>query len=167
MVIEKIEEKLGYTFSNKQFLERALTRKAYALEKRQKNQYCEDQEVYRTLGDAVLKAILVDLLIKKGCKTRDEITRKKMFLEREETLARISGELGVGEFIKLGAGEKKHKLDEEPKVLAETLEAIIGAIYFDGGYNTSQEVVNKWFKKLIFNEGDSGKIFLNKTRRDY
>ena len=146
MTIEKI---LGYSFSDKNFLNRALTRKACALEQKQRNQRCEDQELFRTLGDAVLKAVLVDLLIKSGCKTRDEITSKKQELERKESLARISQDLGIGHFIKLGAGEKKQKANEEPYVLAETLEALIGAIYLDGGYDASKDVITKWFKNFF------------------
>jgi ribonuclease-3 len=144
-----IEKNLGYSFADKNLLNRALTRKAYALEQKQRNQDCEDQEVFRTLGDAVLKAVLVDLLIKSGCKTRDEITSKKIRLEREETLAKISQDLGIGPFIKLGVGEEKQKANEEPKVLAETLEALIGASYLDGGYSASKGVITKWFKSFF------------------
>ncbi|MFZ2411094.1 MAG: ribonuclease III domain-containing protein [Candidatus Methanoperedens sp.] len=142
-----IEETIGYTFSNKNLLARALTRKAYALELKQQNQECEDQEIFRTLGDAVLKTVLVDLLItKSGCKTRDEITNNKKKLEREEGLAEISRNLGIGTSIRFGKGEKKQKAHEEPYVLAETLEALIGAIYLDGGFEASRETVIKWFK---------------------
>ena len=144
-----IEKNLGYSFADKNLLNRALTRKAYALEQKQRNQDCEDQEVFRTLGDAVLKAVLVDILIKSGCKTREEITSKKIRLEREETLAKISQDLGIGPFIKLGVGEEKQKANEEPKVLAETLEALIGAIYLDGGYSVSKGVITKWFKSFF------------------
>lgn len=144
-----IEKNLGYSFSDKNLLNRALTRKAYALEQKQRNQDCEDQEVFRTLGDAVLKAVLVDLLIKSGWKTRDDITREKKGLEREEKLVEISQDLRIGPFIKLGVGEEKQKANEEPKVLAETLEALIGAIYLDGGYSASKEVITKWFKSFF------------------
>ena len=140
-----IEENIGYSFVDKSILNRALTRKAYALEQRQRNQACEDQEIFRTLGDAVLKAVLVDLLIKSGCKTRDEITRKKIELEREESLAKIGRELGIGESILLGAGEKKQRANEEPYVLAETFEAVIGAIYLDGGYDTAKKSITNLF----------------------
>jgi ribonuclease-3 len=144
-----LEKKVGYSFADKDLLNRALTRKAYALEQKQHNQDCEDQEVFRTLGDAVLKAVLVDLLIQSGCKTRDEITRRKRGLEREEKLAEIGQNLGIGPFIKLGVGEGKQKADEEPKVLAETLEALIGAIYLDGGYNASKDVITGWFESFF------------------
>jgi NCAIR mutase (PurE)-related protein len=140
-----IENNLGYYFRDKNLLNRALTRKAYALEQRQRNQACENQEIFRTLGDAVLKAVLVDLLIKSGCETRDEITRKKIELEREESLAKIGHKLGIGDSIMLGVGEKKQRANEEPYVLAETFEAVIGAIYLDGGYDTANEIIAKLF----------------------
>jgi len=141
-----LEGTLGYSFKNEYYLNRALTRKAYANEQKQHNQDCEDQEVYRTLGDAVLKLVLVDRLIESGCDTRDDITLKKKELEREEKLAEIGRTLGIGSAIKLGIGENKQKANEEPKVLAETLEALIAAIYLDGGYDVSRETISKWFK---------------------
>ncbi len=144
-----IEENLKYSFNNKELLNRALTRRAYALEQKQQNNICNDQEIFRVLGDGVLRAVLVDLLIKAGCTTREEITTRKQKLEREETLAEIARNLSIGQFIKLGIGERKMNADKEPKVLAETLEAIIGAIYFDKGYNTTKTVIAEWYKDLI------------------
>jgi ribonuclease III len=144
-----IEKNLGYSFLNKDLLNRALTRRAYALEQRQKKRALEDQEVYRVLGDAVLKAVLVDLLIESGSKTREEITTRKQKLEREEALAEIARQLDIGPFIKLGIGEKKQRANEEPKVLAETLEALIGALYFDGGYDETKAVIRHWYKSFI------------------
>ncbi len=140
----ELETKLGYTFRDRRLLDRALTRKAYALE--QRHRVCEDQEVFRTLGDAVLKLILVDLLMRRGCKTREELTVKKMELERKETLAEIGRKLSIGQFILLGRGEKKQSANEEPYVLAETLEAVIGAIFLDAGYEHTREVVARWFE---------------------
>ncbi len=141
-----IEEALGYSFKNAAYLDRALTRKAYANEQKQQHKDCEDQEIYRTLGDAVLKLVLVDELINSGCGTRDDITSKKKDLEREEKLAQIGRNLGVGQAIKLGIGEKKQRANEEPKVLAETVEALIAAIYYDGGFEAAKETIIKWFR---------------------
>ncbi len=140
-----IEKKLGYTFRSKDILDRALTRKAYALEKKQQNIECHDQEIFRTLGDAVLKMILIDLLIKSGVNSRGEITNRKKSLEREEGLAEISKLLGIGSYLKLGRGEEKQRADEEPYVLAETFEAVIGAIYLDGGFEASKKVIENLF----------------------
>jgi len=141
-----LEEKLGYTFKDKYFIDRALTRKAYALEQKQQNIDCEDQEIYRTLGDAVLKTVLIDLLIKSGVNSRGEITNRKKSLEREEGLADISRRLGIGSALRLGKGEEKQRADEEPYVLAETFEAVIGAIYLDGGFYACRETIEKLFE---------------------
>lgn len=140
-----LEDSLGYTFSDKNLLNRALTRKAYALEQKQQKIECENQEIFRTLGDAVLKTVLIDLLIKSGVKSRGEITSRKKSLEREEGLAEISKRLGIGSYLKLGKGEEKQKADEEPYVLAETFEAVIGAIYLDRGYDACKEIIMRWF----------------------
>ncbi len=141
-----IEETLGYSFKNAAYLERALTRKAYANEQKQQHKDCDDQEIYRTLGDSVLKLALVDMLIKSGCDTRDDITLMKKDLEREEKLAEFGRNFGIGHAIKLGIGEKKQRAEAEPKVLAETLEAIIAAIYYDGGFEAAKETIGKWYK---------------------
>nr|MDO8115170.1 ribonuclease III domain-containing protein [Candidatus Sigynarchaeota archaeon] len=145
-----IEDNIGYTFSNKGLLERALTRKAYALEQKQEGIECEDQEIFRTLGDAVLKTILADILIQNGAKTRNEITNKKSKLETESHLSRVAQKLGIAPDIKLGKGEQKQGAIEVPLVLAEALEAIIGAIYYDGGFNAAKEVIKKWFDLKVF-----------------
>jgi ribonuclease-3 len=145
----KLEESMHYFFKEKTLLIRALTRKAYANEQKQQNNDCEDQEIFRTLGDAVLKTVLVDLLIKNGYRTREDITNRKMELESEEGLARISRELDAGSFLRLGLGEIKQKANEKQYVLAETLEAIFGAIYLDGGFDASKAVIARLFGPYI------------------
>ncbi len=144
-----LEESLGYSFENEALMIRALTRKAYANEQKQQNRECDDQEIFRTLGDSVLKTVLVDMLIRNGCTTRDDITTKKKKLEREEGLADISREIGLGASIRFGKGEMKQKADQEPYVLAETLEAVIGAIYLDGGFDAAKEVVARLFGRYL------------------
>ncbi len=145
----KLEEKLGYIFTDKALMYRALTRKAYAIEKKQEGLEYKDQEIFRTLGDAVIRLVLVDLLIDSGYNTREDITKKKIELERKETLAKIGEELKLDDYIILGAGEKKQKINREPKTLAETFEALIGAIYNDGGFDVSKEVIRTIFKNKI------------------
>ncbi|MCX9080693.1 MAG: hypothetical protein OIN83_00685 [Candidatus Methanoperedens sp.] len=140
-----LEEKLSYTFKDKNLLDRALTRKAYALEQKQQNIYCEDQEIFRTLGDAVLKTVLIDLLIKSGVNSRGEITNRKKSLEREEGLAKISDRLGLASYLKFGNGETKQRADKEPYVLAESFEALIGALYLDGGFESCRKIIKELF----------------------
>ena len=148
----ELEQNLGYFFFDKRLLSRALTRKAYALEQKQQNQVYEDQEIYRTLGDSVLKMVLTELLVRSGCHSRQEITTRRIELEREENLAKIGRGLEIGIFIKLGVGEKKLRADEQPYVLAETLEAIIGAVYLDGGFSNARGVIKKLFQNIFSDE---------------
>ncbi len=144
MDITKIEEKIGYTFSdkNKNLLLRALTRKAFAKEQQDKNQDCEHQEVLSTLGDAVWELVLSDLLIP-GCKTSDDLTTKRKELVGHPAQAEIAQNLGIEQFIKMTNGEKKDENKES--ILEATFEALIGAIFIDAGYDETKKVVNKWF----------------------
>ncbi len=140
-----IEDRLGYCFRRPELLLRALTRKAYANEQRQRGIHCPDQEICSTLGDSVIRLVLVTLLIRQGSVTPDEITRRKRNLEREEVLAAIGARLGIGTEIITGIGEEKQGARNEPYVLAETLEAIAGAIFLDGGYEPADARVSEWF----------------------
>jgi len=146
--MDRLEEKIGYQFRDAALLTRALTRKAYANEQRQRNVPCEDQEVFCTLGDAVLKTVLIDLLIKSGACTPDLVTQRKKELEREENLAAVGKTIGIGPSIRLGKGEARQNAGEQPYVLAETMEAIIGAIFLDGGYCSAETRVREWFGTL-------------------
>jgi len=142
-----IEEAIGYSFADKSLLNRALTRKAHALE----HQSQEDHEIFSTLGDAVLKTVLTDLLIRAGCKTSGDLTTQKEKLEDKESLAEISQGLGIGRFIKLGVGEEKQKINKNSSVLANILEAIIGAIYLDRGFEAAKDVITRWCQKKRMN----------------
>ncbi len=151
-VERSFENRIGYHFRKQQYLQRALTRKAYANEQRQRGRLCPDQEVCSTLGDSVIRLVLVTLLTRSGCATPDEITRKKRDLEREEILAAIGARLGIADAITLGIGEEKQGARNEPYVVAETLEAIAGAIFLDGGYTSAEATITDWFKPYIMEE---------------
>lgn len=147
--LNDLERSLNYAFNDDRLLERALTRKAYANERAQQGQRVKDQEVLRTLGDAVLKVILVDKLIHAGYETRERVTTRKMELESEEGLAEIGRSIGIGDHLRLGIGERKLRAQTKSYVLAETLEAIIGAVYLDGGFNAAMDVVTHLFGELM------------------
>jgi ribonuclease III len=148
--IASIEERLGYTFKNKSILIRALTRKAFASEQKQKGRNCEDQEVYRILGDAVLKAILVEMLIEEGCETRETITNKKIDLEKRENLGTMLREMEIAPFIRFGAGEQKQRIFTQSSVLGETFEALVAAVHVDGGrYEATRRFVFNLFTKPV------------------
>ncbi|OIP71745.1 MAG: dsRNA-specific ribonuclease [Oscillatoriales cyanobacterium CG2_30_44_21] len=144
-----IEEKLGYTFLDKNLLVRALTRKAFAQEQQQ-GRNCEDQEVYRILGDAILKAILTELLIERGYSSRESITNKKSEIERRESLGNLFRDLDIASFIRLGRGEQKQNIVQQSSVLGETFEALIAAIYLDTkSYEVTKNLISKLFSSLL------------------
>ena len=119
--METIEENLGYQFKDPALLIQALTRKAFANEEKQQGRHHEDQEILTTLGDAVLKTVFVELLIRARYPTPDAITQAKIQLEHKGALAGIAGQMGIARSIRLGIGERKEGVVEKgPDVLAET-----------------------------------------------
>ena len=143
--MENFQERLGYHFKNQTLLIRALTTKAFVNDERLKGRHHEDQGVLGILGDAVLRTIFVELLIRAHYPTPDAITQEKKNLERHDALAGIASEIGIGPSIRLGTDEKIRGAEMEPVVLAQTLAAIIGAIYLDGGFEASRQAVIRWF----------------------
>jgi ribonuclease-3 len=138
-----LEEKLGYFFFDKRILARSLTRKAYALEQ---PQLCADQEAYSLLGNALIDTVLTEWLIRSGCDSQPEIVVRKIELTQVENLARMGQELEMEYLIKRGAGEKQQNVYQQPDVLAETVEAAIAGIYFDGGYSAARQTIQRLFK---------------------
>ena len=148
--ITDVEENLGYTFLHKDILIRAPTRKAFAQEGKQQGRDCEDQEIYRVLGDAILKAILVELLIENGHNSRESITTKKIELEKRESLGNLFRELDIASFIRFGLGEQKQGIAQQSSVLGETFEALIAAVYLDvKSYETTKNLISKLFSSQL------------------
>jgi dsRNA-specific ribonuclease len=136
-------------------LNRALTREALAKENRDINVDCKSQNTFSTLGDGLLRAILVGRLISQGETSSGEISKRKATLEKNKTLSKIANSWNLLTYIKMNKSEKdkitgKNLEGEKAKnrMLATTFEAIIGAIYLDVGYEETNRVVNKWYDKF-------------------
>ncbi|MEP0873686.1 hypothetical protein NDA01_28540 [Trichocoleus desertorum AS-A10] len=148
--IAVVEQRLNYTFDDKNLLIRALTRKAFAQEQRQQGRNCQDQELYRILGDAVLKSILVEMLIQQGYDSRESITNKKIELEKRENLGQMFEGMGIASFIRFGIGEKKQGISRQSSVLGETFEALIAAVHIDAGsYEKTKRFVIDLFSEPV------------------
>lgn len=143
-----IEKILGYHFFEPQHLIRALTHPAYANEILQKNRICLTQDAYSTLGDAVLKTSLILFLMEKGVQTKGGITVLKEQLEDNASLARIGRRMKIRRFIRLGHGSKDLWHSGEDTILADTMEALIGAIFLDSdaGLGVVRQCIGKWFE---------------------
>ncbi|MDD5142670.1 ribonuclease III domain-containing protein [Methanoregula sp.] len=150
--IQGIEKQLGYTFTDKNELLRALTHPTFSKEQKEKPvgaHVCPHQSVYATLGDAVLKAGFISLLMDKGLKTKGDITISKADLENNLQLAEVGRRLHLLEenFIQHRAGSGE-KLEEASRTLySDTVEALIGAIYLDS--NSSMSEVKKCISKIF------------------
>ena len=145
--LKKLQKKLGYRFSNDELLKRALTRRAYAKEQRDRKELCKDQDAYRVLGDAVLGAVVIDQLVtKEKLETRGEITDRRKELENKYNLRDIALKKEIWSHIRTNRGEEKSGAGEQPYVLAETLEALIGAIHLDNGrdFKETKRIVARW-----------------------
>jgi len=141
-----VEGILGYEFTDKQLLIRALTREAYAKERRDEGEECEGQEALETLGDAILGAAVTDLLFRSGCDTDHDLTTRRDRLVNEYHLAEVAKNSGIAPYIILNGGEKKGGRREEPGILADTLEALIGAVHLDGEFDAAKKVVGEHFE---------------------
>lgn len=139
-----IEDLLNYRFKNTDLLNQALTHKSFAYE----TQGVKDNERLEFLGDAVLQLSITDILIETFPQDSEGVlSKKRAHLVGEGYLVPIAKRLKLQEFLKLGKGELLTGGKNKPRLLACTLEAIIGAIYLDSDFVRSKAFVADIFKK--------------------
>lgn len=133
--------KLSYQFQQQDLLEQALTHRSC------KGQHNERLEF---LGDALLGFVIAEALYARFPQTREgDLTRMRSALVKGVTLASIAQELGLSEFLRLGPGELKSGGFRRESILADALEAIIGAIYLDGGMESCKAQIMLWFEQRL------------------
>ena len=136
------EEYLGYTFKNKKLLENALAHSSYANEVRGG---VTSNERLEFLGDSVLSLIVSSYIYENFKKMPEgELTRLRSSLVCEKTLCGFSRELNLGAFLLLGKGERKNGGADRDSILADAFEAVLAAIYLDGGINPAREFVMRF-----------------------
>ena len=135
--------KLNYSFSNTELLDLALTHRSVNSVNNERLEY---------LGDAILGFIIAEILYQKFSDGPEGfLTRKRASLVKKETLADLARILNLGDFIQLGAGEKKSGGWRRDSILSNTLEAIIGAIYLDSGFENCRDFITHHYAELIEN----------------
>ncbi len=137
--LDLLEARLGYVFTQRHVLERALTHPSYANERRSKRKHNQRLEF---LGDSVLGMIIATRLYRQE-EFEDEgmLTRNLSSLVCEEALANKARELDLGEFLKLGKGEIGQGGRDRDSILCDAYEALLAAIFLDGGYEEVRRVV--------------------------
>ena len=149
--LEEVEEIIGYQFQNRGLLRQALTHSSYANEKRMKK--LSDNERLEFLGDAVLEVISSEFLFEQYPDyTEGNLTKLRASLVCEPTLALCTKEIHLGDFLYLGKGEDINGGRSRNSILSDALEALIGAIYLDGGFACAREFVRKFILTDIENK---------------
>lgn len=137
--MEKLEQKIGYRFHNRELLVTALTHSSYANERHGEAQSYERQEF---LGDSILGLVTAEFLFTHEPPLPEgRMTRMRAELVCEASLHKTALELGLGSYMRLGRGEEHTGGRERPSILADMVEAIIAAIYLDSGMDEARRFI--------------------------
>lgn len=148
--MQHIEEKIGYSFRDRSLLINALTHSSYANENRGRS--CESNERLEFLGDSVLGLVVADALFRKFPELPEgRMTRLRAQLVCEESLHRVASQIGLGDYMRLGRGEEHTGGRQRTSILADATEALIAAMYLDGG----MDVAKSFIERFILTEMDT------------
>jgi ribonuclease-3 len=146
--LAEFEERIGYTFRDRDVLTRALTHKSYSHEARQEQ--IRDNETFEFLGDSVLGFVIGDMLFR-GFPDLDEgaLSKIKAYLVSANSLAEKAREFGMGDVIYLGVGEEKSGGRKKDSLLANLYEAMIAAVFLDGGIDAARALIERSFGREV------------------
>lgn len=137
--MDALEEKLGYRFEDRELLVQAMTHPSIAAERRD---VVEDNQRLEFLGDAVLQLILTEHLYRiLPDQAEGRLTKMRASLVSRQALTECAERLDLGEYLRLGKGEETNGGRERASNLADACEALLGAIYLDGGIGSATEVI--------------------------
>ncbi|MCI5903352.1 MAG: ribonuclease III [Blautia sp.] len=152
--LKKLQQVIGYQFQDLHLLQQALTHSSYANEKKLGKLGCNERLEF--LGDAVLELISSDFLYKEFPKVPEgELTKKRASLVCEPSLAFCARAFGLPDYLLLGKGEEITGGRKRDSIISDATEALLGAIYLDGGFASAKEFV----LKFILNDIDSKRLF--------
>lgn len=138
-----LQQRLQYTFADPSLLTQAITHRSFSADHNERLEF---------LGDSVLGLCVADLLYKRlSALPEGDLSRVRAGLVRQEALHPLAVSLGLPEVIRLGEGELRSGGQKRPSILADALEAVIGAVYLDGGFVAAQALVNRLYATLDIN----------------
>jgi ribonuclease III len=159
------QEKIQYDFKLSHLLMEALTHKSYAHETLPPTELFAHNERFEFLGDAVLDLSISYLLMMQDfAASEGELSKWRAALVNEQTLAEVARELGISEYLILGRGEIHSHGNEKNSILSSALEAVLGAVFIDGGYEKASEIIGRLFEARIKNIKSSQKYMDYKTQ---
>jgi ribonuclease III len=139
--IDTLQQRLGHQFTQPRLLQRALTHRSFGADHNERLEF---------LGDAVLNLAVSGLLFERFAGSDEgDLTRVRAHLVREDSLHRAALALGLPDVIRLSDGEARGGGAQRPSILADALEAVIGAAFLDGGYDRAAALVRRLFGDII------------------
>jgi len=155
--MKTLEEKLGYTFQDKSLLEHALAHSSWANESRDK---LASNERLEFLGDSILGMVVTDHLYRSHPDLLEgELTRARACLVCEESLVEVAQTLGLGEYLRLGRGEASGGGKYRPSIQADAVEAVLAAVYLDGGIGSARKMIQKYILSKELKEISSSRDY--------
>ncbi len=143
-----VESRIGYTFQNKKLLQQAFTHRSYFNEHR--DQVDDHNERLEFLGDSILGLVISDYLYHHlPSQAEGELSRLRAHLVEAGSCARLLQQLELGDFVQLGRGERMNEGRGRETILADLFEALLGAVYLDGGMEAAQKFFWGHFKQEI------------------
>ncbi len=140
-----LQSRLQHDFAQPALLERALTHRSFSIDHNERLEF---------LGDSVLNLAVADLLYRAlGGLTEGELSRVRANLVKQDTLHQLAVQLDVSAVLRLGEGESRSGGHKRPSILADALEALIGAVYLDAGFGAASALVERLFKDVQINPG--------------
>ena len=150
--LNELSKKLGYTFTDINQLKLALTHRSFG---------GSNNERLEFLGDSIVNFVIAEALYHRFQEAREgQLSRLRARLVKGLTLAEVAREFDLGDYLQLGSGELKSGGYRRDSILADAMEAVIGAIYIDAGMDTVRERILDWYKDRLT------RLNLNDTQKD-
>ena len=141
--MKELEEKIGYTFRDPALLQTAMMHSSYTNENHIPKHRCNERLEF--LGDAVLELVSSEFLFRKSPKMPEgRLTRLRASMVCESSLAMCAADIGLGEYLYLGKGEEATGGRQRDSVTSDAMEALIGAVYLDGGFTNAKEFIHRF-----------------------
>ncbi len=136
-VLAALQQRLGYRFQDPQHLARAMTHRSFSADHNERLEF---------LGDSVLNLVVADLLFERlQSLPEGDLSRVRANLVKQDTLFQLATGLGLSDALRLGEGESRSGGGRRPSILADALEAVIGAVYLDAGFDAARALVRRLF----------------------
>jgi len=143
MSLSKLEARIGHVFANRALLEQAVTHRSHSA--------CHNERL-EFLGDSVLNFTVAAMLFERYARIDEgDLSRVRSNLVKQAALAEIAQKLELSQYLRLGEGELKSGGFRRPSILADTLEAVFGAVFLDGGFDAARAVIVRLYEPVLAN----------------